>query len=236
MNSNTNEKPEMPVYFYRRNSRGLTEAVETATGRVLCVQASHLDLLETKWERLVKIDTPQGPVWLEKGLNADLVPGLEGMPYSRVVADLVCQDITGGALLSTAGGKFGVTYADICRWKREQPEFKEALLQAKKDRAEYYHDEAVGTAKKSGKPYLQVETYKWAAEKGDPQGFGVEKGNQGALPTGPVVFQLVTNIIRPGDPGHEALAAARPVTELPEFAEKALAEIELPDFGGKEDG
>lgn len=225
----------MPQYFYRVNSRGLTEAIETATGRVLCVQASHMDLLEEKWERLTLINTPEGPVWIEKGLDFDVVRGLRVMAFSRLLGDLLCQKVAEGLGLREAAKAVGVEYHDVCRWKREQKDFAAALEEARKDRAEGHFDEALSEARRSKKPYLVVETLKWATEKGDKARFGEQKSVDPGF-AGVQTFNFTTNIIRHGDPGSELLAAK--AAALPrEVLEVGMtaAEVEEPVFEGKKD-
>lgn len=195
-------RPELPEHFFRTNNRGLVEAVCARTGRVLAVQASQYDLLEQKWERLVKIDTPQGPVWIEKGLNFDMIGVINEMPYSRLLADLICEHVCNGASIKDAAEKVGVSYRTLCRWRRDIDEFKVALKQAKEDRAEGHFDEALATAKKSKRPYLEVETLKWAAEKGNQAEFGTPNKNTIGVGSAQVIV-VHTGILRPGDAGYE---------------------------------
>ncbi len=227
------EKPQIPPFFYRKNSRGLTEAVEIKTGRVLCVQVTHADLLEKKWDRLVRVDTADGVVWIEKGLDWDVIPGLKKEGMSRVQMDLICEAVTSGKLLVEACEAAGVTYAEVCREKRWNKEFLQALEQAERDRAGLFVDQALTVADRSKKPYLQVETLKWAAEKGDREKFGDKKELVGQMGMGPVTFVLQTNILRPGDVGY---IAPKDVTPLALEGETEVAAVVMPDFGGGKDG
>lgn len=229
------EKPTVPAHFYRKNTRGLIEAVETATGRILCVQSSHHDLLEKKWERLVKIETAEGPVWIEKGLNFDVIPRLGGSDYSRVKASMICEALLAEPNISLvmAAASVGVSYAELSRWRREVAEFGKMIDEARADRAELYHDEALRIAMASKKPYLQVDTLKWAAEKNDQERFGEKKQVGIGGPQGPITFQLVTNILRPGDPGHEQLKDVTPAALPLDLGEKQTADVVVPDFGGE---
>jgi len=66
----------------------------------------------------------------------------------------------------------------IYNWRRTHPDFKEKLLDAKRDRAEYYRDLAIEiadtteTKEESITNRLKIDTYRWAAEKDDPASFG----------------------------------------------------------------
>jgi hypothetical protein len=207
------DKPEIPANFYRMNERGLVEVIDMHTGRILCVQSSHQDLLQSKWDRLVRIDTPQGPVWLEKTLNFDMVPRLHDMPFSKVIGDLICSEIAMGATFIEATEKFNVPYNIASQWRREHEEFKLALMQARRDRAEHFHDEVVDVARNQASPKDKIAALQWAAEKGNPDDYGkqtkVTKEHKGS-----VTIVISTGIRRPGDQGYvEAAQTTRDVTE-----------------------
>lgn len=163
------DKPALPAHIWRTNSRGLIEAIDVSNGRVLAMQTSYEDLLKNKWERLVKIDTPQGPVYLERGLNFDLVSKLRDMPFSNVIADLVCQEVANGSSIIKACQKLNLEYATISRWKREQESFRLGLEHANKDRAQYLADEVLDEAREKAAPKDKIAALQWAAEKGDAE-------------------------------------------------------------------
>lgn len=218
--------PKPPAHFYKTNPKtGLVEAIDKATGRVLAVQASAYDFLDDKFGRLVKIDTPEGPVYIEKGLSFDQTKRVYTQKYSAALADLICEKmVNDGATLIEAAKEYGVDYASICRWRRESEEFRTALLNAKKDRAEFFHDEAIEKARSQAKTAfgdkkLEISTLQWAAERGDAENFGSKTTIRGDKDA-PLGFIIDTGIRREGDPGFKA-----PDDTYPQ--EEAKKDIEL---------
>jgi hypothetical protein len=206
--SEVTARPELPKHFYRTNSRGFVECIEADSGRILAVQASTYDLLESKFDRLIAITTPQGKVYMEKGLDPDLIPELQAIPYSKLLADLICEKVASeGMTLVKACVAINVPYATVRFWRRTVEEFRDALQEAKRDRSEVFHDEAIDTArtKVSGKD--KIATLQWAAEKGNPQEYGAaKKGAEGGGTTIQII-SINTGIKRPGDAGYEAVEA-----------------------------
>ena len=218
-------KPQLPDYFYHTNERGLIEAVDKITGRVLCVQVSAQDLLKEKWERLVRIDTPEGPVWLERGLNFDLVAKLQAIPYSRVLGDLICEKIATGATLIGACKELNLKYSIVLGWKREHQEFALAILQAETDRADSLHDEVVDEARANATTKDKIAALQWSAEKTNKEKYG--KQEKSGPMQGNVTIVIGTGIMRPGDQGY--IAPPKEVVEigtqsvLPERQEEEIA-------------
>lgn len=226
------DKPALPAHIWRTNSRGLIEAIDVSNGRVLAMQTSHEDLLKEKWERLIRVDTPEGPVYLERGLNFDIVNKLRAMPYSQVLADLVCQEVANGASLIKACQKLNLEYATISRWKREQETFRLGLEQADKDRAQYLAEEVLDEAREKATPKDKIAALQWAAEKGNAEKFGTKTKLIGGS-QGPTVFVIETGIRRSGDAGfvsHEAKDVT-PLSGPTEQTGEVPQEIEMPSFG-----
>lgn len=221
----------MPPHIARLNDRGLIELLDARDGRLLGVQYSHEDLLKSKWDRLIKIDTPQGPVWLEKGLNYDIIGHMKVVPYSALLGDLLCQAIANGATMTVAAQKLNLEYATVARWRRENETFAEQLKQARIDRAESFHDEAIEVARKSRDSKVQIETAKWAAEKNDPDKFGNKTKLVGDA-SQPITFIIDTGIRRKGDAGYTAPTAETP-QGLPDAApaEREAEKVEEPGVG-----
>jgi hypothetical protein len=179
------------------------------------MQMSNQDLLKSKFDRLVKIDTPQGPVWLEKGLNFDLVKHLDEIPYSKLLADLICEKIAEGLGLIKACKDLNLPYSIVRRWKREHEEFKESLIEAQRDGAEALHDEVLDVARTEAAPKDKIAALQWSAERANAERFGktskVSHNVQGA-----VTILVSTGIVRPGDPGFiPAPEAPREVGPVP---------------------
>lgn len=225
-------KPELPPTYSRINKQGLLELIDLRSGRVICVQHSIEDLAQKKWDRLVRVDTPQGPVWLEKGLQFDKIAKSTQLPYSQVLASLICQKITEGATLVGACRELNLDYSTVCQWKRTHSEFKEMLHDARIDRAEFLHDEVIDEARASLDRKTKIETLKWGAEKGDPEKYGTKTkiiGDKNA----PVQFVIGTGISRPGDSGYVAPEKAEGERVVEEIASKDASE-EVPDFTPKD--
>ena len=217
--------PEKPNTFARLNSRGLIEVLDLESGRVLCVQASAEDLLEAKWERLTRIDTPEGPVFIEKGLNPDLALGVRGTPYSRLLGDLLCERVVNGETMVRACKELNLEYSAVVRWKRENPEFKAQLDQAKKDRADFLHDEMLERARHSRtSARTHIEALQYAMQKGDPEKYDQKQQNQ-AITQGNVTFIIQTGIDRTGGSPEEI----KDVTPVVSIAEKD--EVVIPEIG-----
>lgn len=99
--------------------------------------------------------------------------------YSLLKADQICQMLIEGKTLKQICSMPDMpSSARIYHWLAMHPEFKQRYEEARKQRAEYFHDEAIHIATqplmKDEVPgaKLAVETLKWAAEKNDPHRFG----------------------------------------------------------------
>lgn len=68
------DHPKPPPTVQRINNSGLVEIVDIHTGKVLCIQPTpNDDYLHNRFENLVKIDTPDGPVYIERHLDPNRV-------------------------------------------------------------------------------------------------------------------------------------------------------------------
>lgn len=89
----------------------------------------------------------------------------------------------------------------IYKWSRDYKVFKDCLQQAREDRAHFYHDHAIDTAMatndKDKVPVsrLQIDTLKWAAEKGNSGSYGAKQVIEGN-PDKPVNFIIDTGVRR----------------------------------------
>jgi hypothetical protein len=211
--------PEAPPTLARKNSRGLIEIIDVLTGRILCVQTSHYDLMKTKFDRLTRIDTPQGPVFIEKGINFDVIGFLDVVPYSRLLGNLICQSIVNGKTKIEAFKDLNLEYATVKKWEQDHEEFRLALKQAEKDRADNLAEEALEVARASGDAKKHVDTLLEVAAIGDPDKFGKKTKISGDA-SAPLQFIVGTGILRKGDPGYTApdkppeLQEAREVTPI----------------------
>lgn len=103
-------------------------------------------------------------------------------PYTLDTARKILDHVRNGETVSAIGSKSEFpSAAVIFHWLQKHPDFKEAMEQARLDRAEMFHDKALkaaeGVTEKDEVPAarLLVDTYKWAAEKGDKNRFGSTK-------------------------------------------------------------
>lgn len=212
------DKPRIPLTATRVNPQGLIEVVDLHTGQVLCIQKEPRDdFLQGKFDNLQRIDTPQGTVWIERGIDPAKVFLTAPQPYSAAWADLLAlRMVEHKETLPRACKALDLPYYLVTRWRREHPEFNATLQNARKDLAEHYQEEALDTARKatsatSGPSKLKVETLKWAAEKADPDQFG-QKLKVDAHHDHAVTVVLDTGIRRRNDPGFVEVENPKDVT------------------------
>ena len=85
-------------------------------------------------------------------------------------------------------------------WRRNNIQFDEEIKQARKERAEHYHDKVIEIADeivdKDDVPVANFKAtqYKWAAEKGDPSSYGSKIEHTGSNVAPAIV--VVTGIKR----------------------------------------
>jgi len=104
------------------------------------------------------------------------------VPYNLETAKKILHLVREGHTIAAIGrmSEFPSS-AIIFNWLGKHPDFKEAMEQARIDRAEVYHDKALEVAEnvtdKEDVPAarLKIDTYKWAAEKGDKSRYGTSK-------------------------------------------------------------
>jgi transposase-like protein len=173
----------------RINSDGLMEGYDEATGKVEWVEKARKKKpgaprrTTASWsvdqKPVHKVKDPDGKlVWAYMGVNLDHIPR-EVWPYSRVMIDHVCALVAEGHTISKIARMEGLPPLNtLYRWRREHPEFREELKEARKMRAEIMHDKVLELADTTEKETvmedrLKKEIYQWGAEKGDPDEYGV---------------------------------------------------------------
>jgi hypothetical protein len=216
--TNPAEKPKPPLTATRVNNQGLIEVVDLHTGAILCIQKEPRDdFLQGKFDNLQKIETPQGTVWIERGIDPARLFYRPQQPYSASWADLLAlRMVEHKETLPRACKALDLPYYLVTRWRREHPEFNDTLQQARRDLAEHFQEEALETARTttsatSGPNKLKVETLKWAAEKADPEQFG-QKLKVDAKHEHSVQVVLDTGIRRRNDPGFVEVEDPKDVT------------------------
>lgn len=104
------------------------------------------------------------------------------VPYNLEAARAILQLVREGNTIAAIGRMGQYPSASVIfTWLSKHPDFKEAMEQARVDRAEVFHDKALevaeGVLDKEDVPAarLKIDTYKWAAEKGDKTRYGTSK-------------------------------------------------------------
>jgi hypothetical protein len=104
------------------------------------------------------------------------------VPYNLEDARAILQLVREGNTIAGIGRMGQYPSASVIfTWLSKHPDFKEAMEQARVDRAEVFHDKALevaeGVVDKEDVPAarLKIDTYKWAAEKGDKTRYGTSK-------------------------------------------------------------
>jgi hypothetical protein len=219
--------PEVPPHIYRRNAQGLIEAICIHTGNVIAVQCTERDLLLEQWDRLIRVDTPSGPVFLEKGISFDILGVIQKYPFSKVLAGLLCESIMNGATITQACKELNLPKRVLIQWRLSNEEFAKTLAFARCEGADALHDEALQEARNpETPPKVRIEALQWSAEKNNPDRYGSKTKIVGD-PNAPIAFVLETGIRRQGDAGFVPPAVEKEVAAT-EVAKLQMVE-ELPD-------
>ena len=123
--------------------------------------------------------------------------------YSEnVAAAIVERVLNGDSLAKVARDPDFPSYSAILAWQAAFPEFKKRVDEARKNRAEIFYDKALQLADIAPEIHkdqipgvkLAIETYKWAAEKNDPDRFA--KPKEASVQSGGVTIIVDTGIHR----------------------------------------
>lgn len=99
-------------------------------------------------------------------------------PYNLEEAKQFCDLVRGGYTFANAAKTMDMSYAIISYWRSRHPDFDQAVKIAREERAEFFHDrvleiaEGVKDKDEAQVARVQIDAYKWAAEKNDPAKFG----------------------------------------------------------------
>lgn len=180
---------------FKNPRTGLIEILDIKTGAVVAVQRDAFQIHSQ--DLLVEATLPTGEkIMLQKGIDTGQLVNVKSHAYNSVVADLICQQLAEGASLTKVCAKDGFpSYTTICRWRRENPGFKEALEEARRDRSEYMRDLALDEALLADEDNamaqkLKHEAYKWAAGTDLPERYSAKTKIEGSLN---IPMQLVVN-------------------------------------------
>lgn len=208
--------------IHRKNALGDIEAIDPDTGEVLWTQArkkivkngkvvrrsspgrGRRSKSESETHHYVK-DERGETLWVPIGTNPDTLPR-ETYPYSQVTVNHILQLITEGDTIRSIGRMKDMPSASVIhRWLREHKDFQSQMKEARKARAEHFHDLVFETALNAKKKTIQedrlkVEAFKWGAQVGDPDAYG-NKTKVSGDPDAPIAFLIDTGIRRGSDPG-----------------------------------
>lgn len=181
---------------------GLLEVYEEATGKLVAVQSSpDEDLISARDSRLVERLLPDGSIVLcEATIDPTVLAKFKYKEYSRYVVDLMCEKIVEGMGITEICQLKGYpSYAEFCRWKRQDPEIQKQIDQARRDRAEGLRDKIVKIAdnlseRDGDEIKTKIDTYKYLASVDDKQKFGNQKGE--AQVVQPIQIVVNTGIVR----------------------------------------
>lgn len=196
----------MADVFHYQNPNGVLEVYDRKTGKLLEVHPPEKKgyCLSAR-DSLIPYDLPDGTKILAPvSVPAETLDAYLGINngFNPVVGDLLAQKITEGSPLTKACKELGLSYALVCRWKRQNKDFAQLLAEAKQDRAEALRDEALTLVDNAAedsdaisKARLQADTRKWAAASDDPQNYS-GKAKVENNPVGSVTIVISTGINR----------------------------------------
>lgn len=150
-------------HYSERRGR-TTYIVDSMTGVTIAV----LENLHLPASTITKQVVDGKEVWSDRP-NPVLETLSNPLAYSPVIIDQMCARIVNGEALTQICGSMNMpTYAQFCRWRRNQNWIDDAITQARRDRAEALRDKALMAAESADEDNikeasLRVETYKWAA-------------------------------------------------------------------------
>lgn len=136
--------------FYQMNEDGIVELIDVITGDVIAVQHTVKDLIQDPKNNFIEMALPleNGQtklVLVQKGMSLE---GLKprSLAYSDVIADLIIQKVVEGMTLTKVCALEGFpSYSVVARWKSQYPDFREKLAEARRDRADHFHDKIIDT-------------------------------------------------------------------------------------------
>ena len=181
--------------FHRANEQNIIEVIDEYTGQVVGYQTEYndLDVKEGSDYLVVKKDGKE--FFVEKTLEEKKnYLGVKSYPYSKVLADIICQKISEGKSLTKICGVGNIPPYDVVqRWLRKDKDFQAAFSAAKAARAEHFRDKALMVADQSEKDNIRLEAYKWAASVDNPEVYGNKTKVSGDA-TAEVSFVIKTGV------------------------------------------
>jgi hypothetical protein len=99
-------------------------------------------------------------------------------PYSPEIGELICDAVVVGENLTALNPTHGFPpYQEICRWRREHPDFDRKIRISIECRSFYFEDQALAVVREAKDAAdvpaarLKFEAYMWAAAMSDPARF-----------------------------------------------------------------
>lgn len=166
--------------YSRYNDKGELETVDTFSGEVIHVK-SDMELTTSEIKRYI---------------------------YSETVAMIITDQMRKDGLTLMAVSKLPgfPSYAVLCRWRNENEKFASMIREARRDRAESHIEKISDILKlemskdEIPEAKLKIETYKWLAEKDDPENYGTKTKILGDA-SAPILIRVSTGIDREGSSG-----------------------------------
>lgn len=123
--------------------------------------------------------------------------------FDYQTALLICQKVREGYTLKKLGEDKSLPDLPVIHyWLRSNASFKEEMKMARKDRAEYYHDQVIDIANATTSAEevqvnkFKTDQYKWAAEKGNPERYAKHTNIDGSIENKVSMIVLNTGINR----------------------------------------
>jgi hypothetical protein len=122
--------------------------------------------------------------------------------FDPLTADIIFNKLSEGQRLSDICGKDGIpSLAVVSLWKRNNKVFSESIKLALEIASEIYYGKIMGIAEEARSVHkdavpglrLSVDTYKWAAEKANPERFAKPKEESNNV--GSITINLQTGVL-----------------------------------------
>jgi len=215
-------------YMIVLDENGEPRSVNLHTGEEHPLEPSALELATDPSQHFMIVHDESGtPVYVPRNLPKTSIRKITGskahVAYSPFLALQIAQRVAEGeTLASICRDPLMPRYGVLADWRRRHPEFKRLLLDARRDRAEWFIQKALDEVERSGVDRDEInlakvrsEMYKYMSKVDDPDSYSERTTVKADVAvTG---YRIETGIRRPGDPGFnkdEARRESRDVTPL----------------------
>ena len=217
-----------------QNKEGLIELIDIHSGQVVAVQHSIRDIMKGKQARVREVTLESGQkVLLENTLNVNAIARKRDYTPDPILVDLLAQAISDGATIQEACESFNFKNSALNLCRSAHADIDDKIKQAIKRRASRLVEQVLEEGKESCDVKVRIDSYKYVAEKTDPESFGNRTKIVGD-PNAPAIMVIETGIRRPGDPGFQGgtdaaqnhLESGRNKTPLQSEPEDAVLVVE----------